>query len=155
VLTDGRLYFSARGERLKAFDARDGAGIKYLLRAGLACAFLSGRAAAVARARARELGVKVVIGRARQKGPALRKLAARLGLALSQIGYVGDDLVDLPGMSIAGWSACPADAAAEVRRAAGYVAGASGGRGAAREIIEHVLKEQGRWAAILRRYRRT
>ena len=154
VLTDGRLYFGARGEEFKAFDARDGAGLKYLQRAGLACAFLTGRAdRGAVKARARELGVKHLVSGAKQKEPALAKLAGKLGLGLGAVGYVGDDLMDLPAMRIAGWSACPADAVREVREAADYVAAAAGGRGAAREIIEQLLKEQGRWPAVLARYR--
>ncbi|HOX06649.1 MAG TPA: phenylphosphate carboxylase subunit delta [Planctomycetota bacterium] len=153
VLTDGRLYFSARGEEMKVFDARDGAGIKYLLRAGVDCAFLTGREGSVALARARELGVKHVIGGAKEKEPVLRGLLESMKLAPAQAAFVGDDLVDLPPMRIAGWSACPADAAAEVREAAAYVASAAGGHGAVREIIEHLLKEQGRWAEIMARYR--
>ena len=153
VLTDGRLYFSARGEELKAFNARDGAGIKCLMRAGVECAFLSGRESAVAAARAAELGVKHVVGGAKDKLPALRELLAELGLAPAQAAFVGDDQVDLPAMRECGWSACPADAVREVREAADYVAALPGGRGAAREIIEHLLKEQGRWPAILARYR--
>mgnify|MGYP000845355635 CR=1 FL=1 len=152
VLTDGRLYFSARGEELKIFDARDGAGVKYLMRAGLDCAFLTGREGSIASARAAELGVKHVLSGIKDKEPAFRELLASLGLTPEQAAFVGDDLVDLPPMRLAGWSACPADAAAEVREAAAYVASASGGRGAVREIVERLLKEQGRWPAIMKRY---
>lgn len=154
VLTDGRLYFSPRGEEMKVFDARDGAGIKYLMRAGLDCAFLTGREGSIASARAKELGVKHVIGGAKDKEPALRGLLATLKLEPGQVGYIGDDLVDLPPMYVAGWSACPADADAEVRKVASYVASARGGHGAVREIIEHLLKEQGLWPEIMARYRR-
>ena len=147
VLTDGRLYFGPGGEQLKAFHVRDGAGIKMLLGAGLECAFLTGREGAIASARAAELGVRHVVGGAGDKGAALRRLAQSLGLALSQIGYVGDDLPDLPAMRDCGWTACPADAAAEVRGAADFVAAAAGGCGAVREIVERLLKEQGRWPA--------
>jgi 3-deoxy-D-manno-octulosonate 8-phosphate phosphatase (KDO 8-P phosphatase) len=153
VLTDGRLYFSVRGEEMKVFDARDGAGIKMLMRAGVECAFLTGRDGGVASARAAELGVKHVMGGAKEKEPAFRELLARLKVAPEQAAFVGDDLVDLPPMRAAGWSACPADAVQEVRGAAAYVASSAGGHGAVREIIEYLLKEQGRWPAILAKYR--
>lgn len=153
VLTDGSLHVGPSGEETKVFHARDGAAVKWLLRAGLECAFLTGRVSPGALLRrAEELGVRRVVGGARRKEPALRELAAELGLPLEQVGYVGDDLVDLPAMRAAGWSACPADAAPEVRAAAAHVASLAGGRGAAREIIELVLKEQGRWSGIVARY---
>lgn len=145
VLTDGRLYFGPHGEAMKAFHVRDGAGIKMLLDAGLDCAFLTGREGPIAAARASELGVRHVACGAGHKGAALRKLVDSLGLHVSQVAYVGDDLPDLPAMRECGWSACPADATPEVYSAAGWVAPSPGGRGAVREIIEHLLKEQGRW----------
>ena len=147
VLTDGRLYYGPQGERLKAFHVRDGAGIKMLLGAGLDCAFLTGRDGSAASARAAELGVCHVVSGAEDKESALRRLTRSLGLELSQTGYVGDDLADLPAMRGCGWSACPADAAAEVREAANCVTSAAGGCGAVREIVERLLKEQKRWPA--------
>jgi YrbI family 3-deoxy-D-manno-octulosonate 8-phosphate phosphatase len=153
VLTDGRLYYGPEGDQLKAFHARDGAGIKYLMRAGLDCAVLSGRDSAALRRRCEELGIARVIAGVKYKEPELHKLMENLDLSPREVGYVGDDLVDLPAMRLAGWSACPCDAVEEVRVNADYVARAPGGRGAVREVIETVLRARGRWEAIMARYR--
>jgi len=153
VLTDGKLYYGPDGDELKAFNSRDGAGIKYLMRAGLDCAVLSGRDSAALRRRCEDLGIRHVIGGARFKEPELEKLLEKLDLSPDEVGYVGDDLVDLPPMRVAGWSACPCDAVREVRDAVDFVARAEGGRGAVREVIEHLLRAQGRWDGIMARYR--
>ncbi len=153
VLTDGRLYYGPEGDELKAFCARDGAGLKYLMRAGLECGILSGRDSGALRRRCEDLGIKHVITGAKSKQPELLKLLESLDLSAAEAGYVGDDLMDLPPMRLAGWSACPADAVEEVRVAADYVASARGGRGAAREVVEHLLKAQDKWELIMERYR--
>jgi 3-deoxy-D-manno-octulosonate 8-phosphate phosphatase (KDO 8-P phosphatase) len=153
VLTDGRLYYGPEGDELKAFSARDGAGLKYLMRAGLQCGILSGRDSTALQRRCEDLGITHVITGAKFKEPELLKLLESLKLSPTEAGYVGDDLMDLPPMRLAGWSACPADAVEEVRAAADYVASARGGRGAAREVVEHLLKAQGKWDSIMERYR--
>jgi 3-deoxy-D-manno-octulosonate 8-phosphate phosphatase (KDO 8-P phosphatase) len=152
VLTDGQLYFSSTGEETKAFNARDGVGMKYLMRFGVECAFLSGRESPPVQRRAENLGIQHVITGAKDKEPELRRLVSALGLSMEEVGYVGDDLMDLPPMRVAGWSACPADAVAEVRGAADFVTASPGGAGAVREIAEHVLRAQGKWEAVMARY---
>ena len=152
VLSDGQLYFGPNGQESKAFNARDGVGIKYLMRSGLEVAFLSGRESAPVGARAANLGVKHVITGAKNKGPAFLELLESLGLEASRAAFMGDDLMDLPAMRLAGWSACPSDAVDLVREAADFVASVPGGHGAAREVAEHILREQGKWQAILERY---
>jgi len=134
VLTDGRLYYGPDGETLKVFHVRDGEGLKRLMSAGVEVALLSARDSAALRRRVGELGIRHLVTGRPEKGPALEALAAELGLPLGQIGYAGDDLLDLPAMRLAGWTACPADAVPEVRAAAAFVAGLPGGAGAAREI---------------------
>ncbi len=153
VLTDGKLYYGANGDELKAFSSRDGAGIKYLMRAGLECAILSGRDSAALHRRCQDLGIDHVVTGAKVKEPELQKVLDDLGLAPEEAGYVGDDLMDLPPMRAVGWSACPADAVREVREAVDYVADANGGHGAVREIVEHVLGAQDKWDGIMARYR--
>jgi len=149
VLTDGRLYYGPAGDDLKVFDVRDGIGIKMLLSAGVQCAFLSGRASEAVGRRAGDLGVAHFVTGIEDKAAEFRKLVESLGLQMRQAGYVGDDLTDLAPMRLAGWSACPADAAPEVRGAVDYVARAPGGGRVAREIAELILKERGEWEAAL------
>ncbi|MHC4915652.1 MAG: KdsC family phosphatase [Planctomycetota bacterium] len=152
VLTDGRLYYGPRGEELKAFDVRDGAGIKFLQAAGVEVAVLSGRESEALRRRLDDLGVTLAVTGAKDKAAELRAMAASRKLEPEEVGYMGDDLMDLPAMRLAGWSACPVDAVPEVREAAEHVTAASGGRGAVREVAEHLLRAGGSWESVLRNY---
>jgi len=152
VLTDGSILLADDGTELKQFNAHDGAGIHLLVQAGFQVAFLTGRDSAAVSRRARELGVQHVRQGAADKVPVYQELLVAMGLTDAEVCYVGDDLPDLPPMLRSGYSAAPADAREEVRAAARYVTHAPGGRGAVREVIERILKAQGKWADILSRY---
>ena len=152
VLTDGVIAIDDRGVETKHFHVRDGSAIDVWRKAGKRAAILSGRWAPAVSRRAAELGIAPVIQGASQKGAPFRRLIAELGLDARQVCYVGDDLADLPVLNAVGLAACPADAAPEVRRAAHLVAQAGGGRGAIREIVEVILKQQGAWDGLVARY---
>jgi 3-deoxy-D-manno-octulosonate 8-phosphate phosphatase (KDO 8-P phosphatase) len=139
VLTDGRLYFGPRGEALKVFDVRDGFGLVLLQRAGVRVAIISGRRSPMTVVRARELGVRHVHLGVADKLGVFARLCARLQLTPSACAFVGDDLPDLPLMRAAGLSFAVADAHREVRRAADIVTRRPGGRGAVREVCDHLL----------------
>ena len=140
VLTDGRLYFSARGEALKVFHVRDGHGIKLLLAAGVAVAAFSGRRSAAVAARMRELGVPHVVQACSDKVAALRRLTRRLGLDPLNCACLCDDTPDLPLMSAVGVAGAVADAHPVVLAAAHWTARAKGGCGAVRELCDAVLR---------------
>lgn len=146
VLTDGRLYFGPRGEALKVFDVRDGLGLVQLQRAGVAVAVISGRRSPMVRARCRELGVRHVHQGVSDKLTALMRLCARLKLTPASCACVGDDLPDVPVMRAAALSFAVADAHHQVRRAADVVTRRPGGRGAVREVCDHLLTLQARRA---------
>jgi len=139
VLTDGRLYFGPRGETLKAFHVRDGVGLKELQRAGLTVAVISGRRSPMVAARCRELGVRHVLQGVGDKLAALTRLCARLKLTPAACACVGDDLQDVPLMRAAALSFAVADAHQDARRAADVVTRLPGGRGAVREVCDHLL----------------
>ena len=139
VLTDGRLYFGPRGEALKVFDVRDGLGLVQLQRAGLSVAVISGRRSPMVAARCRELGVRHVHQGISDKLATLARLCARLKLTPASCACVGDDLPDVPLMRAAALSFAVADAHREVRRAADVVTRRPGGRGAVREVCDHLL----------------
>ena len=139
VLTDGRLYFGPRGETLKAFHVRDGVGLKELQRAGLTVAVISGRRSPMVAARCRELGVRHVLQGVGDKLAALTRLCARLKLTPAACACVGDDLQDVPLMRVAALSFAVADAHQDARRAADVVTRLPGGRGAVREVCDHLL----------------
>ncbi len=139
VLTDGRLYFGARGEALKVFHVRDGHGIVQLLRAGLEVAVISGRRSAMVRVRCRELGVRYVYQGVRDKLAVLQRLLKRLRLEAAACACVADDLPDLPLMRSVALSFAVSDAHRDVRRAAHIVTRLPGGCGAVREVCDHLL----------------
>jgi 3-deoxy-D-manno-octulosonate 8-phosphate phosphatase (KDO 8-P phosphatase) len=147
VLTDGRLYLSSSGEETKAFHIRDGLGIVMAQQFGLRIAFMSGRISAAVERRAKELGLpeECVIGSARDKAVSLREFKRQFALPTESVAFVGDDLNDLPAFGEAGLNVAVGNAASFLLEAADYVTEASGGEGAAREMIEAVLKAQHRW----------
>ena len=140
VLTDGRLYFAARGEALKVFHVRDGHGIKLLMAAGVAVAAFSGRRSRAVAARMRELRVPHVVQACTDKVAALRRLTARLGLNPLNCACICDDTPDLPLMSAVGLGCAVADAHPVVLSAAHWIARANGGQGAVRELCDAVLR---------------
>jgi len=152
VLTEGGITLSEDGKELKTFDSKDGAGIKYLIRSGIDVAFLSGRSSPAVERRAKELGVGEVITGAKNKLPAFERLLKKKKIREEDVCFVGDDLPDLPVLKRAGLAATVPEAPYEVRRACHLVLSRGGGKGAAREIAEKVLKAQGKWRNVLRRY---
>jgi 3-deoxy-D-manno-octulosonate 8-phosphate phosphatase (KDO 8-P phosphatase) len=140
VLTDGRLYFGARGESLKVFHVRDGHGIKLLMAAGVHVAAFSGRRSGAVAARMRELRVPHVVQACADKVAALHRLTEKLDLNPLDCACLCDDTPDLPLMSAVGMAGAVADAHPLVRSAAHWIAGAGGGRGAVREFCDAVLR---------------
>jgi 3-deoxy-D-manno-octulosonate 8-phosphate phosphatase (KDO 8-P phosphatase) len=153
VLTDGVIALDDRGVETKHFHVRDGAALVLWQKAGRRAAILSGRRSAAVEARAAELGIATLIQGAADKAAPFAALLAELGLEPRQVCAMGDDLADLPLLAAAGLAACPADADDEVRAAAHLVAAAPGGRGAVREVVEVILKQQGAWEALVARLR--
>jgi len=143
VLTDGRLWYGPRGEELKAFHVLDGYGLQLLADRGIGTALLSGRSSPAVAQRAAELGLQHVIQGVADKRRAFDGLLAQLGVGAAEAGYMGDDLPDLAVLAHCGFACAPPAAHAQVLRLAHYVADAHGGRGAAREVCEYVLRAQG------------
>ena len=152
VLTDGSIIVHGDGTESKSFNIRDGAGIVWAQRAGMSVGLLSARLAAATAVRATQLGITIVVQGAANKLAGYERILADQGLTDDQVGYMGDDLQDLPVLRRAGFSAAPADAAPEVRAAVQWVSTSGGGRGAARECIEHVLRAQGIWRTAVSDY---
>ena len=152
VMTDGRLYFTAGGEEMKAFHSRDGHGMKMLQTAGVRLAIVTGRTARVVELRAQNLGITLVRQGIEDKRTALAELARELDLDLAQTGYMGDDVVDLPVLRACGFSASVPDGHPLVRAAVDYVSREAAGAGAVREVCELILRAQGRLEAALAPY---
>jgi 3-deoxy-D-manno-octulosonate 8-phosphate phosphatase (KDO 8-P phosphatase) len=154
VLTDGGINLDDAGREFKRFNAQDGAGIKYWQRAGKQVAVITGRPGEVIVHRCKELGITHLVRNAKDKLPAYEALLAELKLSPAQAAVMGDDLPDLPIMRRCGLAIAPANAVAEVRGAAGLVTRKTGGDGAVREAIEHLLKRMGFWPGLMERYLR-
>jgi 3-deoxy-D-manno-octulosonate 8-phosphate phosphatase (KDO 8-P phosphatase) len=152
VLTDGSIIVNGDGTESKQFNIRDGAGIVWALRAGMSVGLLSARLADATSVRATQLGITIVVQGAANKVAGYEQILADAGLTDEQVGYMGDDLQDLPVLRRAGFSAAPADAAPEVRSAVQWVSPSGGGHGAVRECIEHVLRAQGVWRSAVSDY---
>jgi 3-deoxy-D-manno-octulosonate 8-phosphate phosphatase (KDO 8-P phosphatase) len=140
VLTDGRLYYGARGESFKAFHVRDGHGIKQVAAAGITVAIISGRKSAAVALRARELGIRHVTQGATDKLAALEKLARSRSVALEHCACVGDDTPDAPMLQVAGVAIAVADAHLDALAVADLVTTRAGGHGAVREVCDWLLE---------------
>ena len=152
VLTDGSLYFTARGEEMKRFDARDGHGMRMLSEAGVRIAIVSGRSSEAVARRAEGLGITEVLQGLEDKLAACQALAGRCGLALENCAALGDDLPDLPVLRRAVLAASVPGAPAPVRAAAHYITEREGGHGAVREVCEFILNAQGKLDGAVARY---
>ena len=143
VMTDGTLYYSERGEELKAFNIRDGLGIKLLRQYGVEVALITARSSRAVELRAANLGIAHLYQGAEDKRGAYAALLARLALAAEQSGYMGDDLLDLALITRCGFAATVPAAPEAVKSRAHYVTRAHGGHGAVREVCEFILRAQG------------
>ncbi|MEO6081128.1 MAG: HAD hydrolase family protein [Steroidobacteraceae bacterium] len=139
VLTDGGLWFGARGEVLKRFHVRDGHGIKLLAAAGVQVAVISGRRSPAVSARCRELGIRQLVQGASDKSRALNKLLQKLSLLESQVACVGDDTPDIPLFVRVGFAVAVRDAHPLALRAAHCRTSLPGGHGAVREVVDWIL----------------
>jgi 3-deoxy-D-manno-octulosonate 8-phosphate phosphatase (KDO 8-P phosphatase) len=147
VLTDGRLYFTARGEEMKCFHVRDGAGIVQLLRAELQVAVISGRDSRAVERRMNELGVTWVRQGIVDKLAALRELLDIVGLTTQQVACMGDDVADVPLLEAARLAVTVADAHPSAKSRAHFITQALGGHGAVREVCDLILESQRRSAS--------
>ena len=152
VLTDGTLIIHADGSESKHFHSLDGHGIRMWKRAGLDVALISGRASEPTVRRAEQLQIEHVYQDCHFKLPVFEKLLETVGLPPEKAAFIGDDLTDLPVIRYVGFGVAVANAVAEVKRYADYVTIRPGGRGAVREVIEHILKNSGRWQELMKRY---
>ncbi|MEZ5535845.1 MAG: 3-deoxy-manno-octulosonate-8-phosphatase KdsC [Thiolinea sp.] len=154
VLTDGSLFFDNQGEEYKAFNSKDGHGIRMLMDGGIKMAILTGRKSELVLHRAKNLNIppELIYQGYRDKRPAFAELCEKTGIQAEHIAYVGDDVVDLPVMSKVGLAIAVADAHPFVKKHADWVTEAAGGRGAAREVCEMLLDAQGKLEEMLAGY---
>ena len=149
VLTDGKLLLHADGTESKRFDIKDGTAIVWAQRCGLTVGMLSARMSAATSQRAAQLGVALVHQGVASKLDTFEQIVDDLRVDDYQVAYMGHDVLDLPVLGRAGLSAAPADAVQEVRARVHWVSRFGGGCGAARELVELILRAQGKWEPLV------
>jgi 3-deoxy-D-manno-octulosonate 8-phosphate phosphatase (KDO 8-P phosphatase) len=152
VLTTGEVVMHADGSESKGFHIRDGAAIVWAQRAGLTVGLLSARSSGATAHRAAQLAVRIVAQGVKSKLATYEHIIRDAHVDDAEVAYMGDDLLDLQVLARVGLSAAPADAAPEVRERVDWVSTIGGGRGAARELVELVLRAQQRWDDVLRQH---
>ncbi len=143
VLTDGGMYYAESGDEWKKFNTRDGMGIKLLQRAGIVTAIVTQERTKLVARRAEKLMISELHQGVMDKLSLVREMAARHGLTLSQVAYIGDDINDVETLKAVGFSATPADGMPQVAAVVNYICRKKGGEGAVREIVEMILEAQG------------
>lgn len=156
VLTDGKLYLLPDGAggfwETKGFDSRDGIGLRWLHWYNIKTGVISGRLSPATAERARQVSMVYVYQGHIEKIPILEEILVDAKIDPSEVAYVGDDLTDAVIMKRVGLGIAVANALPEVKRIAHWTTSASGGDGAIREVVELLLKAQGKWPEILRKY---
>ncbi len=156
VLTDGRLINvpgpDGKMVETKAFDSQDGISLQWLGWHGIHTGVISGRVSPATEERARQVKMRYIYQGHIEKIPILEEIQQASGISPGEMAYAGDDLTDVVVMRRVGLAIATANARPEVKRAAHYVTSASGGRGAIREVAELLLRAQGRWPDILKKY---
>ncbi|VAW65424.1 3-deoxy-D-manno-octulosonate 8-phosphate phosphatase [hydrothermal vent metagenome] len=152
VLTTGALFMGDDGQEYKAFNSKDGHGLRMLQDGGVEVAIITGRQSEVVAHRAKDLGISRIYQGKREKLPAYEELLEETGLSHEDIAYVGDDVVDLPVMNKVGLAICVQDGHDFVKKHAHWVTELGGGCGAGREVCELILQAQGKLQHMLESY---
>lgn len=149
TLTDAGIYYDENGNELKKFCTKDAAGFFAAHQVGIQIMILTGRECAATTRRMKEMKVEYLIQNCKDKVNYIQDFMKENNINGEEMGYLGDDLNDLPGMSLCGFAGCPADACEEVKERADYVSDVRGGYGAVRDIISYLLKERGEWETAI------
>lgn len=152
TLTDGKLYYDSNGNEMKSFNVKDGMAIGQAIKNGIDIAIITGRKSKIVERRAEELGIKHVYQGIQNKAKCLQKILFQLNLENKDTMYIGDDINDLDVINRVRLSACPQNAAEELKERVTFISKYNGGEGAVREVVEKVLKVKGKWNEIVNNY---
>jgi 3-deoxy-D-manno-octulosonate 8-phosphate phosphatase (KDO 8-P phosphatase) len=152
VLTDGSLFIGDDGQEYKAFNSRDGHGMKMLQKTGVEIAIITGRTSEVVKHRIKDLGIKIVYQGQHDKTLAFNDLLQTRQLKPAECAYVGDDVVDLPVMSQVGLAIAVQDAHPMVKKHAHWLTPSAGGKGAGRDVCEMIMEARGNLQTELESY---
>ena len=145
VLSSETIPLHPDGEPMRTVNIKDGYGIQLAQKMGLRIAIMTGGNTDAVRLRYERLGVEDIFMKCAVKVKTYESFKERYGYADDELIFMGDDIPDLQVMRLCGCPCCPADACAEVKAASVYISGRNGGHGCARDVIEQVLKVQGKW----------
>ena len=145
VFTNGSVMLHPGGEFIRMMNIKDGYAVQHAVKMGYPIAIISGGYSKMVRKRFEYLGVKDIFMKSGNKISAFQTFLKKHDLQPSELLYMGDDLPDYEVMKMAGFSACPSDAASEIKEISSYISYQKGGEGCVRDIIEQVLKVQGKW----------
>lgn len=152
VLTDGGIYLGTDKFEMKRFNVQDGQGITFANESGIITAIITGRQSAAVEQRGKELNIREIIQNCKEKVEGLEYLVKKYELKYENIAYIGDDVLDIKILKRVGFPACVNNAVNEVKKVSLYISQKSGGSGAVREIIEFILKLQGKYKKVLEKY---
>ena len=152
VLTNGKINIDANGKEIKVFDVQDGFSIAIFQKMGYKTSIITARSSVAVTARAKDLKIHKVYQDAYPKDKAFKKLLKDLKVKADEVCFIGDDLPDMVVLKQTGFSVAPKNAAKEVKAIVDYVAKNDGGNGAVREVVELILKTQGKWREVLKAF---
>jgi len=152
VLTDGTITYTHEGNEIKSFHTRDGLGIRLLMESGIEVGLITARESEAVNRRVQDLGIKHVFQKVKNKLDVFERLLKELHLETSEVGYMGDDWLDLPLLVRVGFAATVADAVPEVLQVAHYVTKRKGGRGAVREVCDLIIEAKKTKDTLLEKY---
>lgn len=145
VLTDGSVLVSEGGDFLRIFNSKDGYAIRYAVLQGFHVAIITGGGSETIRKRFNALDVFDIYLKSFKKLPDFNNFCEKYGLSHDEVLVMGDDIPDIDLLKVCGMPTCPVDAVPEVKAVSRYISHFEGGRGCARDVIEQVLKVQGKW----------
>jgi len=154
VLTDGRIVYDNYGDELKFFDVQDGMGLYLLHKAGIPCVIITAKKSRLVKRRAKEVWVARLYQNAHDKLKVYEEVKRIYGLADDVVCFIGDDIVDLPVMRRVGLAVAVPYAIEEIKQVAHWITQREGGRGAVREVVDRLLRVQGRWESVTALYHR-
>lgn len=155
VLTDGKVYYGNYGDELQSFNVQDGMGMVLWHQAGLQSVIVSGRRSGMVRRRAKEMRITQVFQSATDKEKIYLEVLQNMGKSDEEVCFVGDDLVDVPLLRRSGLAVTVPNAAAGVKESAHYVTEHAGGNGAVREVVDLLLRANGKWEKVTRDFLRS
>ncbi|PWM99001.1 MAG: hypothetical protein DBX37_05660 [Massilioclostridium sp.] len=149
TMTDAGIYYDENGNEIKKFCTKDAVGFFAAHKAGIKIMVLTGRKCNATARRMKELKVEYLFQDVKDKKQHLEDFMKLNNIQRDEVGYLGDDLNDLPAMTLAGYIGCPADSCSEIKGIANFVSSKNGGAGAVRDIIENILRKTGQWENII------